>query len=196
MGDLVLFNERTYIRGLRAAAQHDFPAMEHETLNSGTCQRQIMCDRQRDEQDGLAAYTANGCGGLRIVRIIVVGARNQFRNTGGATRKLKNRWIVRVDGYLRELRSRERSQRANHFRKRHQPVRGRSQNNSALQTRTFSPNSLNHFGVIEIAVAARHNASRGAGKSHELADLPVTVARQSRNRNASNFLNSKIQNYK
>ncbi len=59
MRDAVLFDQRANVFGLGAGAEHHAAAVKKKTLNAGTRQRQVVRDRQNDQQDGILADGAN-----------------------------------------------------------------------------------------------------------------------------------------
>ena len=62
-----------------------------------------MRDRQREQQHGVCRDCADSRGDLRVVRVVVVRARNEFRHAGGAPGELEYRRIGGIDLELAQL---------------------------------------------------------------------------------------------
>src|SRR5580704_15708965 len=97
MGDPVSFDQGANIFGAGTRAEHHAASMKKKTLNPGARERKVVRDWQDDEQDGLLTDRANVGRELGIVRVVVMGSRNQLRNTGCPTGKLKDGRVVGID---------------------------------------------------------------------------------------------------
>jgi hypothetical protein len=102
MGDAMFLDQGANVLGPWAGAEHYASAMEKETLNPGTRERKVVRDGQNYEQDGILADPANAGSYFGVVRVIVVGARNQLRNAGGTAGKLKDGWVHGIDMDFRQ----------------------------------------------------------------------------------------------
>ena len=80
--------------------------MEHKALNSGARKGQIVGCRKYHQQYRICSYVANLRSNFRIVRVIIMGSGDKFRDPGGTAGELEDGWILRVDRDSGKLRDR------------------------------------------------------------------------------------------
>ena len=193
MRDVMLLHQIEHVIRPRTGAEHDARALHHETLHAGAGQRQVMADRQDQQQAALSVYFGGFCRELRIQPVIVMGPRDQLRYAGRAAGQLEHRRVGRIDlDRIQHLGGRRRPS-AEQIGEGLKAV-GRIAINDALRhARVFSLHPCNHGREFEITLAVGGDTHLRLGDFRELAELMITMGRQRAYRDRADLLQREIE---
>ena len=194
MGHPMLLDHREGSRGARTGRQHHGGAVEQIALQAGTGERQVVRDRQHDQQARIGRHFGFPRRLFRIIRIVVVAARDQLRDPGGAAGKLEHRGIGRIDLDRGELRGVE-GRRPLHQLMQRQRIPGRfAHDDEMLQLAALRLHPHCHVAVVEAADRVGYDAGGRARQRDELADLGEAVGDQRGDRDTAGLLQRHIEN--
>src|SRR5437870_5803307 len=98
MGDSFALNQWEDVFRLSAGGKDATTAAQQVALKAGAGQRHVVRDRKRDQQNVIRHYIDYRRGDLGIVDVVIVRARNQLWNAGGAAGELEHGRVRRVNG--------------------------------------------------------------------------------------------------
>ena len=193
MRHTMFFDQVEHVVRARTGAENDACALHHETLHAGAGQRQVMADRQEQQQAAILKYLGILRRELRIEPVIVMGPRDQLRHTGCPARELEDRGISRIDLDRIENICGGNRFAVHQFGEGQKPVRRVAINNSLCHAGVFRLNARNHRRELEITLTVRRDTHLRLGDLRELAELVIAMRRQGADRNGADFLKRKIE---
>src|SRR5581483_6423442 len=188
MGCSMPFHQLEDLFRARAGRQDHLAALKEVALDAGAGQRQVVRDRQREQEHRVARDAAHRRGGLRVVRVVVVRARDELRNTGRPARELEDAGIGRIDFYRFQAFERKPRRLFNEL---FQLWKGDAK--SQRRIADFYP--LDHGLEIEVALALGIDAGARAGKLDELVDLGEAVRDERGDRDAGDLLQREVEQH-
>ena len=188
-------NQAKHLFGPRALAEHDRPAVEVEALNARTGERQVVGDRQHQQQYEIAGDPAHLRGGLGVVGVVIVRARNELGHAGGAARELEDAGVFRVGRKAGKRTASAPRRPLDQVRERQFAGAGRAQHNAELEARACVGDARDHRTEREIALALGIDARHRLRDVDELAHLAVAVGRKRRDRDRADLLQGEIEDH-
>ena len=176
MGDLVLLDQLEHLLGARGGREHHLAALEEKPCMPGHASGRLCAigsTSSSTESPVTAAHRGRGPG---VVRVVVVRARDELGDPGGAARKLEDARIGGVDADLRPARS----PAARAFSVDRACCRRGAVKMAMLEVRVLRLHPPDHRLEVEIALALGIEARRRAGELHELVDFGEAVRRAAR----------------
>ena len=184
--DPVLLDQREHLLRSRGRAQHHLAAVEEEALDARAGERQVVRDRQREQQHRVAASRR------RPARRSSSCRRSRCACAGSAS---GCRWCRPRAG-----RCRGRSDRSGFRGARWSgaPVRARSARAAHPGRRSISgtrspPDPTHHRPELEVALPLGIDARRGVRELHELADLGVAMGDERGDRDRADLLQREVE---